>query len=91
MSRRGGIVWPRNFQAKWPGADLFARHYRLSIQDQFNAEVAKRGRVAGRDGQQFPDYNQGGGGNTLFGSTFATSASLLSLALNYRFLPIYER
>lgn len=26
-----------------------------------------------------------------FGSTFATSASLLSLALNYRFLPIYER
>ncbi len=26
-----------------------------------------------------------------FGATFATSASLLSLALNYRFLPIYER
>lgn len=26
-----------------------------------------------------------------FGSTFTTSASLLSLALNYRFLPIYER
>lgn len=26
-----------------------------------------------------------------FGTTFATSASLLSLALNYRFLPIYER
>lgn len=26
-----------------------------------------------------------------FGPTFATSASLLSLALNYRFLPIYER
>ncbi len=26
-----------------------------------------------------------------FGSSFSTSASLLSLALNYRFLPIYER
>jgi len=26
-----------------------------------------------------------------FGATFATSASLLSVALNYRFLPIYER
>jgi hypothetical protein len=26
-----------------------------------------------------------------FGATFTTSASLLSLALNYRFLPIYER
>ena len=26
-----------------------------------------------------------------FGSTFSTSAALLSLALNYRFLPIYER
>ncbi len=26
-----------------------------------------------------------------FGATFATSASLLSLALNYRYLPIYER
>ena len=26
-----------------------------------------------------------------FGQTFATSASLLSLALNYRYLPIYER
>jgi len=26
-----------------------------------------------------------------FGGTFATSASLLSLALNYRYLPIYER
>ncbi len=29
------------------------------------------------------------GGN--FGPTFATTASLLSLALNYRYLPIYER
>jgi hypothetical protein len=36
---------------------------------------------------------QGGEGSWdgQFGSTFATSASLLSLALNYRYLPIYER
>ena len=26
-----------------------------------------------------------------FGQTFSTAASLLSLALNYRYLPIYER
>jgi len=32
-----------------------------------------------------------GSWNSNFGSTFATSSSLLSIALNYRFLPIYER
>lgn len=36
---------------------------------------------------QLPD----GGWEGPFGATFATSASLLSLALNYRYLPIYER
>jgi len=35
--------------------------------------------------------NKSGSWDGPFGSTFATSASLLSLALNYRFLPIYER
>lgn len=35
--------------------------------------------------------NPEGGWDGQFGSTFATAASLLSLALNYRFLPIYER
>jgi hypothetical protein len=35
--------------------------------------------------------NADGGWDGQFGSTFSTSASLLSLALNYRFLPIYER
>ena len=32
-----------------------------------------------------------GSWNGSYGSSFSTSASLLSLALNYRFLPIYER
>ncbi len=36
---------------------------------------------------QSPDGNWEG----QFGSTFATAGSLLSLALNYRYLPIYER
>ena len=36
---------------------------------------------------QSPDGNWDG----QFGSTFGTAASLLSLALNYRYLPIYER
>jgi hypothetical protein len=36
---------------------------------------------------QTPDGNWDG----QFGATFATAGSLLSLALNYRYLPIYER
>jgi hypothetical protein len=35
--------------------------------------------------------NQDGGWDGPFQATFSTSASLLSLALNYRYLPIYER
>lgn len=35
--------------------------------------------------------NNDGSWDGQFGPTFATAASLLSLALNYRFLPIYER
>lgn len=35
--------------------------------------------------------NPDGSWDGQFGPTFTTSASLLSLALNYRFLPIYER
>lgn len=35
--------------------------------------------------------NKSGSWDGPFGNTFATSASLLSLALNYRYLPIYER
>lgn len=35
--------------------------------------------------------NEDGSWSGQFGSTFSTAASLLSLALNYRYLPIYER
>ena len=35
--------------------------------------------------------NADGSWNGQFGNTFSTAASLLSLALNYRYLPIYER
>jgi len=35
--------------------------------------------------------NPDGSWSGQFGTTFSTSAALLSLALNYRFLPIYER
>lgn len=35
--------------------------------------------------------NDDGSWDGQFGSTFCTAASLLSLALNYRYLPIYER
>jgi squalene cyclase len=37
------------------------------------------------------NQNEDGSWNGQFGSVFTTSASLLSLALNYRYLPIYER
>ena len=37
------------------------------------------------------NQNEDGSWSGQFGTTFSTSASLLSLALNYRFLPIYER
>lgn len=35
--------------------------------------------------------NEDGSWSGQFGNTFSTAASLLSLALNYRYLPIYER
>ncbi len=35
--------------------------------------------------------NTDGSWDGQFGTTFATAGSLLSLALNYRYLPIYER
>ena len=34
---------------------------------------------------------ENGSWNGNYGNTFATSAALLSMALNYRYLPIYER
>jgi hypothetical protein len=56
--------------------------------------------VGGKHWEQWNSLNvkrmkatqQGDGGwQGQFGQTFSTSAALLSLALNYRFLPIYER
>jgi hypothetical protein len=46
-----------------------------------------------RQNVQSLEGTQGGDGNwdSQFGPTFATAGSLLSLALNYRYLPIYER
>jgi squalene cyclase len=38
-----------------------------------------------------PTQNPDGSWEGQFGHTFSTAASLLSLALNYRYLPIYER
>ena len=38
-----------------------------------------------------PSQNPDGSWEGQFGQTFSTAASLLSLALNYRYLPIYER
>ncbi|MEO7297136.1 MAG: prenyltransferase/squalene oxidase repeat-containing protein [Verrucomicrobiota bacterium] len=50
-------------------------------------QVWNRKNIATLKGSQSADGNWEG----QYGTTFATSASLLSLALNYRFLPIYER
>jgi len=59
-------------------------HFHASSDDwlTWNRENIKALRMA-----QAPDGSWEGN----FGRTFGTAASLLSLALNYRFLPIYER
>jgi hypothetical protein len=50
-------------------------------------DVWNRQNIQSLRGTQTPDGNWDG----QFGPTFATAGSLLSLALNYRYLPIYER
>ncbi len=49
----------------------------------WNAKNIKRLKAA--------QVNENGSWTGNYGTTFSTSAALLSLALNYRFLPIYER
>ena len=55
---------------------------RRNLWEEWNAANIKR---------MMASQQENGGWTGNFGGSFATSASLLSLALNYRYLPIYER
>ncbi len=73
-------------------SSYYQYHLYYASQAFFHADPAaweawNRSNVAELERSQNPDGSWSG----QFGSTFCTSACLLSLALNYRFLPIYER
>jgi hypothetical protein len=78
---------------KTPPDQSYAQYYLYYVsQAYFQAspqswQIWNRKNIVTLKAAQNPDGNWDG----QFGTTFATSASLLSLALNYRFLPIYER
>ncbi len=78
---------------KTPPEQNYAQYYLYyASQAYFQAspqswQAWNRKNIATLKGSQNPEGNWDG----QFGTTFATSTSLLSLALNYRFLPIYER
>jgi len=57
-------------------------HASPKLWEEWNAANIKR---------MMASQQENGGWTGNFGGSFATSASLLSLALNYRYLPIYER
>jgi hypothetical protein len=82
-----------DFLKKTPPDQNYAQYYLYYASQAFFQgspqawQTWNRKNIATLKGSQSPEGNWDG----QFGSTFATSASLLSLALNYRFLPIYER
>ncbi len=68
----------------------YQRYYQAQALFQGDVEAwGKWNRQLVRELKQAQQNDGGFSGN--FGRTFSTSASLLALALNYRFLPIYER
>jgi hypothetical protein len=82
-----------NFLDKAPPEQSYHHYYLYyAAQSFFHASPAawqtwNRKNIKDLSGTQSAD----GGWEGQFGPTFTTSASLLSLALNYRYLPIYER
>ena len=74
--------------SSWP---FYQRYYHAQALFQSDYEVWKKWNgetIRKLQNMQRRDGQIAGGG---FGSDYATSMSLLALALNYRFLPIYER
>ena len=69
-------------------------HYYLYYASQayFHGDQQNWRRWNARNVQTLKDQVQEDGSwNSNFGPTFATASSLLSMALNYRYLPIYEK
>ena len=78
---------------KAPGTSSYRKYYLYyGAQAFFHASPAEWAKWNRKNIAKLKqNQNEDGSWSGQFGTTFATSASLLSLALNYRFLPIYER
>ncbi len=89
-------VRSRDPQSGREGYPTYTRYYRAQALFQGDVEAWERWndglvqelkKMQGKDGS-FAGFAGRGGG---FGGTVDTSLALLSLAVNYKFLPIYER
>jgi hypothetical protein len=78
---------------KAPGESHYQQYYIYYASQTFFHTSSTAWQTFNRRNIKNLSATQTAGGNWegQFGTTFATSSSLLSLALNYRFLPIYER
>jgi hypothetical protein len=85
-----------NEQAGMEGYPTYTRYYRaqalfqadVAVWEKWNAGLVKEMKsMQAKDGS-FSGFAGRGGG---FGGTVDTSLALLSLAVNYKFLPVYER
>jgi len=81
--KAGDIECPTGVAVHNPDQHLATLGEGASLDIEFTVERG-RGYVAATQ-------NKDGSWDGSFGNSFGTAASLLSLALNYRFLPIYER
>jgi squalene cyclase len=83
----------QRFLSKTPRDDHYAQYYLYYGSQAFFHASAKAWREFNTMNIKILSSSQSPAGawEGSFGPTFGTSASLLSVALNYRFLPIYER
>ena len=85
-----------NEQAGAEGYPTYTRYYRaqalfqadVAVWEKWNAGLVKEMKTMQAKDGSFAGFAGRGGG---FGGTVDTSLALLSLAVNYKFLPVYER
>jgi hypothetical protein len=85
-----------NEQAGTEGYPTYTRYYRaqalfqadVAVWEKWNAGLVKEMKAMQAKDGSFAGFAGRGGG---FGGTVDTSLALLSLAVNYKFLPVYER
>jgi hypothetical protein len=88
---RGAFAWLKQ-NAEQAGGSYYFYYLYYAAQAYFRADMTEW-RAWNRQliRQLGATQNAAGGWDGPQGSTFCTSAALLSMALNYRYLPIYER